>query len=59
MNQDEIFNNEEEFFSKLFNISLFNESSSFIVYQVTDKILQIIERIEKNFHKKYIYLLIY
>ena len=29
VNQDEIFNNEEEFFSKLFNISLFNEKENF------------------------------
>ena len=30
VNQDEIFNNEEEFFSRLFNISLFNEMKIFI-----------------------------
>ena len=56
VNQDEIFNNEEEFFSRLFNISLFNEMKIFIIYQVTDKILPIIEKIEKKISSQKIYL---
>tara|TARA_B100001248_G_scaffold249079_1_gene221945 strand:- start:521 stop:1513 length:993 start_codon:yes stop_codon:yes gene_type:complete len=48
LNQEEILANENEFFQKLFNKSLFEDTKIFFINQANDKILEIIMEIEKK-----------
>ena len=56
LNQDEILKDEELFFNKVLNISLFNESKVFLINQINDKILEIIKNIETKIKTQKIYL---
>ena len=56
LNQDEILKDEELFFNKVLNISLFNESKVFLINQINDKILEIIENVETKIKTQKIYL---
>ena len=53
--QDDIVNNEMSFFDKIFNYSLFDKQKVFLINYVNDKILSIIEKIEKKNDKRYFF----
>ena len=55
-NQDEVFRNENYFFNELNNISLFEKEKIFFIDLVSDKILNIINKIEKEPTSSKIYL---
>ena len=46
--QDEIIKREEIIYNEIFNLSLFETERIIFIYQVNDKILEILEKIEKN-----------
>ena len=50
--QEDIVNNEMFFFNKIFNYSLFDKQKVFLINYVNDKILSIIEKIEKKNDQK-------
>ena len=50
--QEDIVNNEMSFFNKIFNYSLFDKQKVFLINYVNDKILSIIEKIEKKNDQK-------
>ena len=54
--QDEIIKNEETFFSKFLNYSLFDKEKIFIINNINDKILPIIEKIVERKDEQKIYL---
>tara|TARA_Y200000002_G_C22618475_1_gene637095 strand:+ start:285 stop:1277 length:993 start_codon:yes stop_codon:yes gene_type:complete len=56
LNQEEILANENEFFQKLFNKSLFEDTKIFFINQANDKILEIIKEIEKKENTPKIFL---
>ena len=51
-NQEDIIKNINTFFKELFNFSLFEEKKIFFLDDVNDKILPVIEEIEKKIDKK-------
>jgi DNA polymerase-3 subunit delta len=55
-NQDEILNNENVFFSNLFNISLFEKRRIFLITQCNDKILKILDQIDEKLEDQKIFL---
>ena len=55
-NQDEVTNDVNSFFEKIFNLSLFEKKKIFILSNVNDKILSIIKEIEKKIDEQSIYL---
>ena len=54
--QDNVFQNENLIFDEVYNSSLFNETKIIYVYEVTDKILKILEEIESKVKEDKIYL---
>lgn len=56
LEQKEIIENKEQFFSNLFNSSLFNEQKIFIINQCNDKILEIIKDVETKISNQKIFL---
>ena len=54
--QDEILKNENSFFSEILNISLFEEEKIFFINYANDKIMPIIEEIEKKAAAEKVYL---
>ena len=56
LNQVEILENEKKLYVELFNTSLFDENKIFIIEQCDDKILSLIEGVEKKLDKQKIFL---
>mgnify|MGYP003690284279 FL=1 len=54
--QDDIIRNEDNFFSELFNISLFEEKKIYIIDNASDKILDILQKIEPKLENQKIFL---
>ena len=54
--QDDIIRNEDNFFSELFNISLFEKKKIYIIDNATDKILNILQKIEPKLENQKIFL---
>ena len=54
--QDDIIKNEDNFFSELFNISLFEEKKIYIIDNASDKILNILQKIEPKLENQKIFL---
>jgi len=54
--QDDIIKNEDNFFSELFNISLFEEKKIYIIDNASDKILDILQKIEPKLENQVIFL---
>ena len=54
--QDDIIKNEDNFFSELFNISLFEEKKIYIIDNASDKILNILQKIEPKLENQVIFL---
>ena len=54
--QDDIIRNEDNFFSELFNISLFEEKKIYIIDNASDKILNILQKIEPKLENQKIFL---
>ena len=54
--QEEILNNETNFFSEIKNISLFETKKIYIINQASDKIIEIFKEIEEKFDDLNIYL---
>ena len=54
--QEEILNNETNFFNEIKNISLFETKKIYIINQANDKILEIFKEIEQKFDDQNIYL---
>tara|TARA_B100001248_G_scaffold261983_1_gene255390 strand:- start:725 stop:1714 length:990 start_codon:yes stop_codon:yes gene_type:complete len=54
--QDNVLQNENLIFDEVYNSSLFNETKIIYVYEVTDKILKILEEIESKVTEDKIYL---
>ena len=54
--QDDIIKNEESFFSKFFNYSLFDKEKVFIINNINDKILPVVEKIAERKDEQKIYL---
>ena len=46
--QEDLLNNEDSFLNKIFNYSLFDKQKVFLINNTNDKILPIIEKIEKK-----------
>ena len=55
-NQEEIINEKEKFFKEVFNLSLFNNEKIFIIENVNDKILPIINEIDLKIQNQKIFL---
>lgn len=55
-NQDEVIKNEENFFSNLLNISLFEKKKLFIISQCSEKILNFIEKVIDQLSDQKIFL---
>ena len=51
--QDEIISSEEKFITEVNNISLFENKKIFFIHNANDKILKIIDELEKNNHNNY------
>ena len=49
--QEEIFKNENTFYSEIFNISLFEQEKIYFIHQANDKILDIVKKIEPKIGK--------
>ena len=56
LTQDDVLKDRENFFSNLFNISLFNDQKIFIINDCTDKILELIVEIENKIQTQKIFL---
>ena len=56
LDQDDVLKDQEQFFSELFNISLFDEQKVFIINNCTDKILELIIEIENKIQSQKIFL---
>lgn len=54
--QDEILKDNDKFFSNLLNISLFENQKVFIIDQCNDKVLELIESLEKKLNDQKIFL---
>ena len=54
--QDEIIKREEIIYNEIFNLSLFETERIIFIYQVNDKILEILEKIEKKLNNQKIFL---
>ena len=54
--QDDVFKNQNNFLSDLFNISLFNDAKVYFIDQVNDKFLNIIHQLENRLDTQKIYL---
>ena len=50
--QEDLLNNEDSFLNKIFNYSLFDKQKVFLINNTNDKILPIIEKIEKKNDQK-------
>ena len=55
-NQDEVLKDQEDFFQNFLNNSLFEDRKIFFIDQVSDKILNLIQEIEKRIDTQTIYL---
>ena len=55
-NQEDLLNNENDFYVDLFNISLFEKKKVFIVSQCNDKIINLIDKIEGKLEDQKIFL---
>lgn len=54
--QEEILKNQSDFYDNLFNLSLFNDKEIYIIDNVNDKILDVIEEVQKKIDTQKIYL---
>ena len=48
LHQEEILNDQEKFYNEINNISLFEDKKIYFIEQVSDKILEIVDYIEKK-----------